>query len=318
MGNFYDFEPPEPELRPRDSKVDEAKEFLSRFFDENQKTVFYEHQIEVMHEKRFFHWITGKALHELDAEEKIASELVPLAGEVQIRFYRRKSHRNWKRQAKEILKLVNNFSNEDFARGLGRHGEQMFDAALPRIGFIPKGKNVRTYNDRTWEETGHDLDRVFEHGGVAYGTEIKNRLSYMDLEDIEIKISMCDFLGIIPLFIVRMFPKSYFDFIYRRGGVTLIFEYQLYPHGQHHFAREVHDQLRLPVDCPAAIYDGTLTRLLRAIAPRRARQTISYSYREPATYCPARTSSIPFADSSQNQQSPAAVGATPYPCEADA
>ncbi len=269
MGGFYDFEPQAPPPT-RDSKIDHAKEALLHFFEENPKAVFYEHQLEVILERAFFHWITGKALHELDDEGKIASELVQLAGEVQIRFYRRKSHRNWRRQSREILRLVRTFSNEDFARGLGHQGEQMFDAALPRVGFVPVGRNVRTFNGKEWAETGHDLDRVFSRDGVNFGVEIKNRLSYMDFADIEVKIRMCKFFGIVPLFIVRMFPKSYFDHIYRAGGVSLIFEHQLYPHGQHVLARQVRGELRLPVDCPASIYDGTLARLLRAVAARRA------------------------------------------------
>lgn len=216
-GGFYDFQPEDDPGPARDSKVDEAKEALLRFFEQNPKGVFYEHQLEVIFEKTLFHWITGKALHELNAEQKIASELVELAGPVQIRFYRRKSHRNWKRQGQEILHLVRAFSNENFSRGLGHHGEQMFDAALPRVGFVPLDRNVRTFNGRNWVETGHDLDRIFVHEGTHFGVEIKNRLSYTDLSDVDIKIRMCRFFGIVPLFIIRMFPKSYFDHVYRHG-----------------------------------------------------------------------------------------------------
>lgn len=47
----------------------------------------------------------------------------------------------------------------------------MFDAALPRGGFVPRGWNVREYAGRRWNETEHDLDRVFIRDGVAYGAE---------------------------------------------------------------------------------------------------------------------------------------------------
>jgi hypothetical protein len=43
----------------------------------------------------------------------------------------------------------------------------MFDAALPRFGFMPVGTKVRSNEDRTRMETGHDLDRVFVRDGVA-------------------------------------------------------------------------------------------------------------------------------------------------------
>ncbi len=91
----------------------------------------------------------------------------------------------------------------------------------------------------------------------------------MDLADIRTKIRICKHLGLTPFFIVRMFPKSYFDFVQKEGGITLILEHQLYPHGQHSFAREVKQKLQLPVDSPPEIYDSTLQRLLRAVARLR-------------------------------------------------
>ncbi len=269
MDDFFDLGAHEIEVGPRDAKVDEAKAKLLAHFEANPKGVYYEHQLEIIFERQFFHWITGKALHELTAEEKIASELMTLPGPVPIRFYHRKSHRAWRRQAKEILALVAAFSNEDFSRGLGRHGEQMVDAALPRIGFVRLAREAKTYGDKIWVETGHDLDRIYRYEELVFGMEIKNRLSYMDLADIGMEIRICKHLGLIPFFVVRMFPKSYFDFVQKQGGITLILEYQLYPHGQHRFAREVKEKLGLPVDSPPEIFDATLERLRRAIAHLR-------------------------------------------------
>jgi hypothetical protein len=271
VDDIFDLGPEDVGAWPRDTKIDDAKATLLAFFEANPTGVFYEHQLEIIFERKFYHWITGKALHELVGEDKIASELLTLTGAVQIRFYHRKSHRGWRLQARQALRLVAAFSAEDFARGLGRHGEQMVDAALPRIGFVRRARNVRSYNGRTWTETGHDLDRIYQYGDLLFGTEIKNRLSYMDLEDIQIKIKICKFFGVTPLFIVRMFPKSYFDFVYREGGLTLILEHQLYPHGQHQFARQVKETLKIPVDCPPEIYDSTLERLVRAITVLRTR-----------------------------------------------
>jgi hypothetical protein len=152
----------------------------------------------------------------------------------------------------------------------------MVDAALPRIGFTRLARETRSYGDRSWVETGHDLDRIYRYEDLTFGVEIKNRLSYMDLADIQIKIRICKHLGLIPFFVVRMFPKSYFDFVQKEGGITLILEHQLYPHGQHVFAREVKQKLRLPVDSPPEIFDSTLDRLLRAITRlRRELQALS-------------------------------------------
>lgn len=136
----------------------------------------------------------------------------------------------------------------------------------------PLASNTRSYKDRTWKETEHDLDRIFELDGVGYGVEIKNTLRYIPIDELKAKLSMCEFLGLTPLFIVRFAPKSYVHEIQQRGGFTLIFKYQLYPHGFEDMAREVRSELGLPVDCPAAIAEGTCQRFLRWHKKRPARE----------------------------------------------
>jgi hypothetical protein len=255
-----DFE--ERESPERDSYVDLAKEDLKTLFGAESESVFYQRQLQVMFEKDYFHWVTVRALAELVGEGVIAAETVPLPGTGTITFYRSIGHRYWKRDAEEILKLVSRFSESSFTYALGAQGETLFDAALPTVGFMPTGMKVRSYGATEWTASKHDLDRVFERDGVAYGTEIKNSLSYMEKDEMEIKVAMCKHLGLRPLFIVRMAPKSYVRFVAEEGGFTLIFKHQLYPFGQKGFADEVHSRLRLPTDSPARIEHGTVKRLL--------------------------------------------------------
>jgi hypothetical protein len=253
---------------PRDGYVDLAKADLKRFFQEKSESVFYQRQLQVMFEGKYFHWITVRALYELEEEGSIVGTAVPLlAGTetgttVHITFYRSTSYRYWKRDADEIIKLVSRFSEPAFTSALGAQGETMFDAALPTVGFMPTGRKVRSYKGTEWTETKHDLDRIFERDGMAYGTEIKNTLGYIEKEELEIKLRMCKHLGIRALFIVRYAPKSYVDFVRQEGGFTLIFKYQLYPFGQKAFADEVRARLELPTDSPGRIADGTVKRLL--------------------------------------------------------
>jgi hypothetical protein len=108
-----------------------------------------------------------------------------------------------------------------------------------------------------------NLDRIFERDGIAYGAEIKNTLMYIPPDELAVKLDMCDFLGLTPLFIVRMAPKSYIEQVRRRGGYTMIFEWQQYPFGAGAFAARVRAELGLPVDCRARIEDGTIQRFLR-------------------------------------------------------
>lgn len=59
-------------------------------------------------------------------------------------FYRAKTHRFWKRQAAEIAGWVQRFSDPEFTRALGAHGEQMFDAALLRFGSLHSARRLNT------------------------------------------------------------------------------------------------------------------------------------------------------------------------------
>lgn len=253
---------PEEEERPRDPATDRAKEALEAFFGAHQEEVFHETQLVVRFEDEFFHWITARALHELQDERRIASERWSLKGPVPIRIFRNARHRYWKRQAQDLVALVREYSDPVVTRAVGRHGELMFDAALPRFGFIPKGRDVLSLGGRRWTATQHNLDRVFERDGIEYGVEIKNTLAYIGRPELMLKLEMCRQLGLRPLFICRAFPKSYIHLINLAGGYGLLFRYQLYPFGLETLARRIRERLGMRVDCPVAIEDGTIQRLL--------------------------------------------------------
>src|SRR5579863_3896915 len=80
------------EVRPRDRVVDESKEELEEFFKTNSKSVFYQRQVQVIFEGKYFHWITAHALSELAAEGRIASEVLPLLGTGTITIYHARGH----------------------------------------------------------------------------------------------------------------------------------------------------------------------------------------------------------------------------------
>lgn len=257
-----DYQEPDEQERPRDPVIDEAKEELRKFLENESTEVFYQRQMQIMFEQTYFHWITARALSELAAEGAIASNTQTLPPTGTITFYRATTHRYWRRQAAEIIELVSQFSAQPFTKGVGEQGEMLFEAALGGAGFRTTARKVRAHRDREWLETGHDLDRVFERDGVAYGVEIKNTLPYIPRDEMYAKLRMCKHLGLVPLFIVRMAPKSYINDVRLEGGFTLVFKYQLYPFGQKAFADRVSERLRIKVDCPARIADGTVQRFL--------------------------------------------------------
>ena len=83
----------------------------------------------------------------------------------------------------------------------------MFDAALGRNGFRAEAKNTNTWNTKTWIETNHNLDRIITRDDVAYGVEIKNTQNYISRHELLIKIRLCQYLNVKPLFIMRFAPN---------------------------------------------------------------------------------------------------------------
>ncbi len=186
-----DFDDPQPATR-HDPKVDEAAVRLLGFIEANPAEVFYEMQLEVIFEDDYFHWITTKALAQLRDARKIGSslEILKRGGPYSILFPHQEQILETK--AAEIRKLVEQFSKPAFTRALGNQGELLVDAGLPSVGFLPKARDVNQFADRQWTETKHNLDRIFEKDGVFYGTEIKNRLSYISQDELYTKRKMCE------------------------------------------------------------------------------------------------------------------------------
>jgi hypothetical protein len=245
---------------PRDQKVDDAKEvLLSRFFPKINKDVYYGRQLEIWLEKDFYHWITKKALNELVQERKIGYQ-AEKAGYLRAHFYYPRLHRYPRRQINEMVGLIGEFSDPTFTRALGHCGEQLADAAFARVGFRILQSKVREVDGKAWGETGHDLDRLIERDGVRYGVEIKNTLGYIEQTEFQVKLRMCGYLGVRPMFIARMMPKSYIYEVYLAGGFCLILLDQHYPLMSDALATRVRDRLKLPVTSIREYPDTALQR----------------------------------------------------------
>ncbi len=246
--------------RPRDSKVDEARRILmERFFPAEGRGVYYGRQLEVALEGEFFHWITKKALNELAAGRRI-NLAVEQTGTHQAHFYWPLRHRYPRRQIRETLALIAEFSSPDFTRAVGVTGEQLIDAGFARIGFRIRQAKVREVGGLRWASSNHDLDRLVERDGVLYGVEIKNQLGYIDQTEFGIKLDMCRFFRVRPMFVARMMPKSYIHRVNRAGGFALLTGYQHYPLLSDGLAARVRERLGLPVRIVRELPDTTLSR----------------------------------------------------------
>lgn len=272
MSDYDDHDDYEEEERPRDPAIDQAIERVRTFFDAAPQRLFYSTQIETSLEREFFHWITGKALLELGNATEIKRIAVPLVGPGQtVNFYANRKHRYIQRQLKTTLELLSRIFDPEFTHAVGRHGELMFDAALGRNGFRAEATNTKSWNDKTWQETNHNLDRIITRDGIAYGVEVKNTQNYIQHGELRTKIRLCHHLGVTPLFIMRFAPKSYMHELQQSGGFGLLFEEQIYPWGHNSLLTEVRDRLGLKVQCPRDVKEGDMQRLVKWHAKRLGR-----------------------------------------------
>ena len=249
------------ELFPiRDPFEEKARETIIAFFEEHKENVFYSRQLEVIYEDKYFHWITNRVLRKLAYEGVIRTEKRKLKLGTVLTLYWHPSFRYYKREANSIVELVDRYSEASNSIALGDHGEHLVIKGFAKFGYVIKGLEMKSYGEKTWNTTEHDLDIIMEKDNFGYGVEIKNKLSYIDKDEFDIKIKMCHYLGIRPVFVNRMLPKIWIQELKKEGGFALILKYQLYPRFLSEQAKLLKEKLNLPVDSPRALMDGIIQR----------------------------------------------------------
>jgi hypothetical protein len=233
---------------------------IKGLYEVNKESVFFIRQLQVKLEKKYYHWVTNNAIIGLYSIRYLKDVRIPKEMGTSTRFFIHRSNRYAKREINRMEKVIEEYSQSLVTRGCGHRAEDLFCKGLAMRGFMPAGTKIREYKGKKWEKTGHDLDFIFKREGREYGCEIKNTLGYIDKEELEIKLEMCAFFGVMPLFIMRYSPKAYNFLIIKGGGFALLFETQIYELGQEDLVRRVRETLGLPVDCPRAIPEGIIDR----------------------------------------------------------
>lgn len=206
----------EPERSP-DPQLKLARRELERIFNENPAEVFYSRQLEIHLEHLFFDWITNRALRELIADREVEAERRDLATGTSILLVWNRKNRYSRRRARRVQELVEAYSSETFGKLVGHHGQIMFESGMARAHFNWVADEVNEWNGRKWTRTNHDLDYIYERDSIFYGVEVKNALGRIDQDELEIKLEMCNELGLVPFFAVRWMPKTW---IYRSRMIT--------------------------------------------------------------------------------------------------
>ena len=257
----------EPEGETFESIADpyflDAQKDIRELYEANKDNVYFIRQLQVKFEKKYFHWITNNAIIGLYKIGYLKDLRIPKASGTSTRYFFHKSNRYPKRTINEMEKIIEEYSQDHITRSCGHRAEDLFCIAFAKHGFMPISSKVREFNKKKWERSNNDLDFVFERDGIAYGCEIKNKLGYIEKKELEIKLEMCAFFGVKPLFIMRYSPKTYNKMIYENGGYAMIYEAQIYELSQEELVSKIKKVLGLPVICSKAIPDGIMERFER-------------------------------------------------------
>ncbi len=240
-----------------------AKKDIAELYENDKESVYYMRQLQVKYERKYYHWITRTAVTRLEKEGYLKQINVSQdAGGNPLKFHFFVHHRNRypKRNINALARLVGEYSQDHIMLGCGNRAEILFAEGLASRRFVPIRKKVAEYNGKKWVKSKHDLDYIFSKDNIDYGCEIKNTLGYIEKEELEVKLEMCGFFNVRPLFIMRYSPKTYNDMIINANGFALLFKAQIYEISQRDLVERIRRELGYEVDCPKAIPSGIIDR----------------------------------------------------------
>lgn len=109
--------------KPPDKVELAAREEVLGFMEENQGRVFSSRQMEVHFERRYFHWITHRVLNSLLEGRHIGGESKVMKGGVPLNVFWHKSNRYTRRAVKDLVDVIEAYSDPRFTAALGNTGE---------------------------------------------------------------------------------------------------------------------------------------------------------------------------------------------------
>mgnify|MGYP001047063267 CR=1 FL=1 len=241
-----------------DPEIQKAKKTIRPFFVDKLnrplKRPYYVTQLQTLLEKNHFPWIVYQAAIELiDKKHLSRIEIKTNYHERVVFFFNAKldipDYRpRLEKRVQLIGRLIDRYSKPTVTMALGKHLEGLVKAELRAQGFKIVGIHTAEYRDKKWTKTDHDLDFIAEHksGKLNIGVEVKNTLPIIEREELDIKLEMCQYLEIRPVFAVRWI-KPYTELIRGTQGFSWVFKTQVYPLGFEQLTKTLWEKLRLPV-----------------------------------------------------------------------
>lgn len=201
----------------------------------DSSSVFWQSQLKVLFEDKHFHWNLGKALDELIREGELAllthkspivrSEISKFSPQRihKLKLVYHRSNRYYKRKTRNLVRLLNEWWTPAYSEGIGEYGETVAELTFHRLNLEVVGRNTNEFRGRKYTLSNKDLDFILEKDGMNYGVEVKNITGYPDYKEFKEKtFRICEKLGIIPWWICRNAPKSWFTEIKRLEGFIFI------------------------------------------------------------------------------------------------
>lgn len=246
-------------MQSTDAEIQKAKQSISPLFVDKynrpRKSPLYVTQLQTLLETKHFPWIVYQAASQLVKEDILDKRETETRYHDRVVFFFNKKLATPKYEPilethiKSICGLIDKYSKPSIGKALGNHLEGLVKAELRAQGFIIVGTHTPEYKKKRWTRTGHNLDFIAEHisGKLSVGVEVKNTLPIIEREELDTKLDMCEFLGVVPLFAVRWI-KPYTELIRSRGGFSWVFKTQIYPPGFDELTKTLFNRLQLPVN----------------------------------------------------------------------
>jgi hypothetical protein len=230
----------------------DLQEFLmEEIFHDNygrpRKTPVHTGQLRVLLEDKWNPWQVDAALRTLTSCGAISALQQAARNTGEMTFYYPSEVKNQTKQptliashARSLSKLVNLYLSPRVTSALGKHLEGLAKYELKVKGFEIVGESTRGYNGMSWTKTRDNLDIVAVHRskGLAVGVEVKNTLDLIERREVQLKIEMCEHLGLTPLFAVRWIgPRA--GLVMKHDGIIWEFKTQVYPPGFESLVEEI-------------------------------------------------------------------------------
>ena len=236
--------------------VDINKKVLELFVDSSnrpKKTPRHESAIQVLLERNFTSGQVKTALNNLEKAGVLSCIYHDVKDVGQSKFYfsTKLSGGILKEIPDKInrtSKWISKYSDNTISKMIGEHLHYLVKSELRVQGFKILGeKRVNSYGARRWNKTKHSLDIIAKHStrDLVVGVEVKNMLPLTPKSEIDIKLQMCDYLGIVPIIACR-WMEPYRDLISQKGFLWQFYD-QLYPIGQESLVSEIRKRFLLPV-----------------------------------------------------------------------